>query len=121
MLDRIRYFETYHRKRAYTEVMVQEILQNCRQPRGRRRAVPAVGAPQPEPEVARAVATTESAASFLGDWFEPMRAILEEIGCFLVEDLKELDEDDVARLSSTLKKIPSKKFVKKIESLHKEA
>ena len=34
-----------------------------------------------------------------------------------MEDLKELDGDDVARLSSTVKKIQAKKFVKKLESL----
>ena len=49
-----------------------------------------------------------------------MRAILDEIGVEGVEDLKELDDDDVARLSSTLKKIQAKKFVKKLESMHKK-
>ena len=34
---------------------------------------------------------------------------------------KELDKDDVARLSSTLKKIQAKKFAKKIESLQQRA
>ena len=63
------------------------------------------------------VAVAGSVQSFLGDWFQPMHAILDEIGVEAVEDFKELDEDDVARLSSTLKKIQAKKFVKKLESL----
>ena len=56
------------------------------------------------------VAVAESVQSFLGDWFQPMRTILDEIGVEAVEDFKELDKDDVARLSSTLKKIQAKKF-----------
>ena len=65
------------------------------------------------------VAVAESVQSFLGDWFQPMHTILDEIGVEAVEDFKELDKDDVARLSSTLKKIQAKKFVKKLESMHK--
>jgi hypothetical protein len=66
-------------------------------------------------------AAAESVESFLGDWYQPMQTILEEIGVEAVEDLKELDKDDVARLSSTLKKIQAKKFAKKIESLQQRA
>ena len=66
------------------------------------------------------VAVVESVQSFLGDWFQPMHAILDEIGVEAVEDFKELDKDDVARLSSTLKKVQAKKFVKKLESMHKK-
>ena len=64
------------------------------------------------------MAVAESVQSFLGDWFQPMHTILDEIGVEAVEDFKELDADDIARLSSTLKKVPAKKFVKKLESMH---
>ena len=63
------------------------------------------------------IARDRSPTAFLPAPPLPEKPALDEIGVEGFEDLKELDDDDVARLSSTLKKIQAKKFVQKLESL----
>ena len=70
--------------------------------------------PEPEPETA----DPASVEDFLGrNNFAVLKSDLDELGVEEVEDLKELEAEDIERLSAKLKKVQAKKFAKKIAAL----
>ena len=58
-----------------------------------------------------------SVAELLGVAHDALQGDLEELGVESVEDLKELEAEDIERLSAKLKKVQAKKFVKKVAAL----
>ena len=72
--------------------------------------------PEPEPEMSEGV-PPQTLEEFLGAAHAPLRSDLDELGVEEVEDLKELEAEDIERLSAKLKKVQAKKFAKKIAAL----